>query len=44
MYKFQDELERLNVSANSVNHLEAELDVGVDIFSFFHFVQLTGYE
>ena len=40
MYKFQDELERLNVSANSINHLEAELDVSVDIFPFFVLIVL----
>ena len=42
LYKFQDELERLNVSANSINHLEAELDVSV---VFFHpLFSFTGYE
>ena len=27
---FQDELEKLNVAANSINHLEAELDVSMN--------------
>lgn len=36
LWNFQDELEKLNVAANSINHLEAELDVSVDILPFFY--------